>query len=143
MCIYQYLQEDSVEISSHKRTMKKEVEKNRRKCIKDEFNECSRNATEKARNNVPYVKVQNTLYKLNRKFEPNRPKNAQEYVDGLRSKPETYEKYFLSSYGVVGVSSGALFGHPGMLAELENQLSFAWDGTCNVPCLHDTGLDYL
>ena len=90
--------------------MKKEVEKNRRKCIKDVFNECSRNATEKARNNVPYVKVQNTLYKLNRKFEPNRPKNAQEYVDGLRSKPETYGKYFLSSYGVDGVTSGALFG---------------------------------
>ena len=46
-------EEDSVEISSHKRTMKKEVEKNRRKCIKDVFNECSRNATENARNNVP------------------------------------------------------------------------------------------
>ena len=103
-------EEDSVEISSHKRTMKKEVEKNRRKYIKKEFNECSRNATEKARNNVPYVKVQNTLYKLNRKFEPNRPKNAQEYVDGLRSKPETYGKYFLSSYGVDGVTYGALFG---------------------------------
>ena len=54
--------------------MKKEVEKNLRKCIKDVFNEFSRNATEKGRNNVPYVKVQNTLYKLNRKFEPNRPK---------------------------------------------------------------------
>ena len=78
------------------------------------------------------MKVQNTLYKLNRKFEPNRPKNAQEYVDGLRSKPETYGKYFLSSYEVDGVTSGALFGHPGMLAELENQLSFAWDGTFKI-----------
>ena len=128
-------EDNHIEICSLERTMKRECEENYVNYgggVKKVFLECSKNASQNARNNVPYKRVQSILHKRRRKNQPKNPKNPSEYVDGLISTPETYGKYYLSNYKIDGRIAGVLFGHPDLIEFLRRVRELLFDSTFRV-----------